>query len=61
MDSVQAGGEDMFAYKVVVTTITVLLMAVLAWVATSKVERSGKVVSAMIMFSYAALLIGMWL
>ena len=51
----------MFAYKVVVTTITVLLMAVLAWVATSKVERSGKVVSAMIMLSYAALLVGMWL
>lgn len=50
----------MFAYKVVVTTITVLLMIVLAWVASSQVERSGKIVSSLIILSYAALLAGMW-
>ena len=51
----------MFAYKVVVTTITVLLMVVLAWVASSQIERNGKIVSGLIMLSYAALLVGVWL
>jgi len=50
----------MFAYKVVVTTITVLLMIVLAWVASSQVERSGKLISGFIILSYALLLCGMW-
>ena len=60
--SVQAESEgSMFAYKVVVTTITVFLMIVLAWVASSKVEGSGKLVSGLFILSYVALLVGMWL
>ena len=53
----------MFAYKIAVTTITVLLMIVFAWAASSSVRdsRSGKVLIGVIMASYAALLIGMWL
>jgi len=38
-----------------------LLMIVLAWIASSKVERSGKIVSGLFMLSYAALLVGVWL
>lgn len=60
--SVQAESEgSMFAYKVVVTTITVFLMIVLAWVASSKVESSGKLISGLFILSYVALLVGMWL
>ena len=51
----------MFAYKVVVTTITVLMMIALAWVASSKVDRSGKLISGLFMLTYAALLVGVWL
>ena len=50
----------MFAYKVVVTTITVLLMIVLAWAASAKIERSGKMVVGAILFTFAALLVGVW-
>ena len=51
----------MFAYKVVVTTITVLLMIVLAWAAaSSKTDGTGKIVVGSILISYAALLVGMW-